>query len=64
MHVIIMNYTIPKVFVVDMTDTEFNKFKEHGELMDNEGNLIYSESTCHYMSSTDEIEIEHIETQY
>ncbi len=59
MQLIIMNYRIPAVFIKEMSIDEINEFVESEELFDNDGNNIYN-SDCHYMVSTESIEIEYL----
>jgi hypothetical protein len=54
-----MNYRIPAVFIKQMSIDEINEFVESEELFDNEGNNIYN-SDCHYMVSTESIDIEYL----
>lgn len=60
MQLFIMNYTIPAVFVKEMSVDEINEFVETEELFDNEGNQIYNADQCYYMVSTESIDIEYL----
>ena len=60
MQLFIMNYTIPAVFVKEMSLDEINEFIESEELFDNEGNSIYDAYQCYYMVVTESIDIQYL----
>lgn len=59
MYITILNYSIPKIFVnIKITKKELKLLEDEQIFYDENGNNIYKESTCYYITSKKEIEVE------
>lgn len=60
MYITILNYSIPKIFLnKKISKKELDLLEDENIYLDENGNNVYNVSTCHYMITKEEIEIEY-----